>query len=184
MGAQYTLGDCTLDDFSRDGQRGLRGRMETFLAILTGIIIAAASSWITVQLSLNRFRAEKWWELRVGAYERVIEALHDSKSFSNEHLDADIEGRKLSDEARNELGVRAMKAEREIARAADLGGFLLGNQARERLKQYQVDKGDASGVTDWMTYLEGSWDAADSCLQDIIKIARQDLTIDKRSKST
>ncbi len=45
------------------------GVVEKLIAGLTtipvAILIAAVSSWITVQLSLKRFRDEKWWEKKV-----------------------------------------------------------------------------------------------------------------------
>jgi hypothetical protein len=41
------------------------------LTIFTGILIAAATSWITVQLSLKRFREEKWWERKADAYSNI-----------------------------------------------------------------------------------------------------------------
>lgn len=49
-----------------------------FLKVLPGIAIAAGSSWITVQLSRHKFRSEKCWEKKVTAYERVIQAFHNS----------------------------------------------------------------------------------------------------------
>ena len=63
--------------------------MEIFLKVLSGIAIAAISSWITVQLSKHKFRSERWWEKKVGAYERVIEAFHNSKKFDAEHMSAE-----------------------------------------------------------------------------------------------
>lgn len=64
--------------------------METVLAILAGIAVGGTTSVITVWLSLRRFRAEKWWELRARAYERVIEALHNAKVSTEEYLNCRI----------------------------------------------------------------------------------------------
>jgi hypothetical protein len=72
--------------------------METIGTIICGIVIAAASSWFTVQLSLRRFWQEKWWERRVTAYERVLEALHHSKAFSEVHLNAKDESKEVPGE--------------------------------------------------------------------------------------
>ena len=57
--------------------------MEFFLKFLVGIAIAILSSFITVRLSLARFRSEKWWEKKVTSYEKVIEAFYFSKKFTN-----------------------------------------------------------------------------------------------------
>jgi hypothetical protein len=72
--------------------------VDVVLALSTGILIAAVSAWITVQLSLRRFRTERWWERKVEAYERIIGALHDAKAFADTHLHAGLEQRDVPDE--------------------------------------------------------------------------------------
>lgn len=151
--------------------------MDNITTILTGILIAATSSWITVQLSMRRFRTERWWERRVKAYERVIEAFHNSKAFSDVHLKAIYTGKEISEEQDKEIRARAKEAGREIERAIDLAGFFLGNEARSRLKQYQKDVANSSAAMSWHEYLEQDWTAINSCLEDIIEIAQKDLKI-------
>jgi hypothetical protein len=63
--------------------------VELVLKALSAVAIAAFSSWITVYLSRNKFRSERWWEKKVAAYERVIDAFHKSKKFDSEHLRAE-----------------------------------------------------------------------------------------------
>ena len=149
--------------------------MTILLDILTTIMVAAVSAWIAVHLSLRRFRTEKWWEKRVLAYERLIEAFHHSKAFSESHLKAAQQGREISKERDKELRSKAEEAEREIRKAVDLGGFLLGKEARARLRQYISDRRYASESDGWDDYLLRDLDATDTCLRDLIKIARRDL---------
>ena len=59
---------------------------EIILKLLTGVGIAAVSSWITVRLSIKQFRNQRWWEKKVETYQRVIEAFHNSKKYSSEYL--------------------------------------------------------------------------------------------------
>ena len=152
--------------------------MDTVTAMLAAIVIAAVSSWITVQLSLRRFRAEKWWEMRVDAYKRLIEAFYDSKAFPETHLEADYEGRQIPEETDKELRARSRDAALEIARAADLAGFLLGDEARTRLKRHKKEEAEASDTTSWQMYLHGDWNATNARLQDLMEIARRDLNTD------
>ena len=149
--------------------------MTFLLDILTTIMVAVISAWIAVQFSLRRFRTEKWWEKRVFAYERLIEAFHHSKAFSESHLKAAQQGREISEERDKELRLKAVEAEREITKAVDLGGFLLGKEARARLTQYISDRRRASDSNSWDEYLLCDLDATDSCLRDLIAIARRDL---------
>jgi len=148
---------------------------DTALAIFTGIVIAAVSSWITVQLSLKRFRSERWWERKVLAYEKIIGALHDSKAFADKHLEAEYNGRKISEEKDKELRARSKVAHEEIEKAIDIGSFLLSDEALSKLKQYQKDMEKASDTQMWFEYLEGDLAATSNCLKDLIQIAKKDL---------
>ncbi len=147
----------------------------TALAIFTGIIIAAVSSWITVQLSLRKFRTEKWWEQKVEAYTKIIEALHNSKAFVDNRLEMECNGREVSEEKDKELQQRSKAGHEDISKAIDTGAFLLSEQALCRLKQYQKEAKEASYTTDWIEYLQGDLAATDSCLKEIIEIAKKDL---------
>ena len=156
---------------------------EFLINILTGIVIAGVTAFITVHLSVKRFREERWWEKQVDAYEKVIEALHHSKAFSEVHLEASYEGRNVSEERDKELRAKSGEALREIERAADVGGFLLSTEARDRIRKYRQEAHEASNTTDWVTYLDGDLAATGSCLEDIVKIARKDLKIGSKEKT-
>ena len=142
-------------------------------AIIVGIIVAAVSSWITVQLSLRKFRTEKWWELKAEAYSKIIGALHNSKAFADEHLNAHNRGYKISEEKEKEVRRRANEAKEKISKAVDIGAFLLSERALARLKQYQKDA--QAGAEDWYKSLEKDWEVSHKCLKDIIEIAKIDL---------
>jgi hypothetical protein len=146
---------------------------DIFLKILAAIFIAAISSWITVQLSLKRFRSERWWEKKVEAYSNLIEVLHNSKAFIH-HLNESMKGDRLSEERFNELQKRYKVAKDEIFKSGDIGAFLLSPEAINRLRQYQKEDNEALKKG----FLEGlpfSCAATDACLNDIIEIARRDL---------
>lgn len=155
--------------------------METVLAILAGITVGVTTSVITVWLSLRRFRAEKWWESRARAYERVIESLYTARVSTEVYLDAEKEGRNIEDGVRKEFSKRSLEARLDIARAATIGGFLFGDSARERLETFLADRQTAADESDWSAYLQKVWDIENSCLQDIINIARHELRIEIRS---
>ena len=148
---------------------------EVALSIFTAIVIAAISSWITVQLSLRKFRAEQWWERKAEAYSKIIEALHNSKAFSDQHLEAEYEARKLPEERSKELRLRAKAAHDEILKNIDVGSFLLSDEALSRLKQYQKEVEQAGKYQMWWQYLEADWSATNECLKDLIEIAKRDL---------
>lgn len=146
------------------------------IGILTAITISFLSSWITVQLSLRRFRSERWWEKRVDAYSRIIEALHNSKAFLEEHLEAEALHGDLSADRKKELGLRAHAANDEIIKAVNVGAFLLSEKALASLKQYREDTSAYPDMT-WDDYLEQNFPATKACLEAIIRIAKKDLAV-------
>ena len=148
---------------------------ELAMNILTGIVIAAVSSWITVQLSLRRFRAEKSWEKKAEAYERVIEALHHAKAFSYIQMKANSLGTNVSDERVEVLREKAGKSWLEIELAADVGSFILSEKAHGRLKKYLSEVRRASDKRSSIEYLDAYWEATNDCLNDIIRMAKNDL---------
>ncbi|MEZ8056010.1 hypothetical protein AB4323_23850 [Vibrio sp. 10N.261.52.C11] len=114
-----------------------------FLQITVAVAIAGISSFITVRLSLSKFRTEKWWEKRVEAYERVLEAFHKAKKYSSEHLDAEYLDSQVSKERDQELIKFSKQAKEEITRVADIGSFLLSTDAMSLINEYQKEKNDS-----------------------------------------
>ncbi len=147
------------------------------VTMLTGICIAIVSSWVTVQLSLRKFRIEKWWERKADAYANVIEVLHNSQEFSVQHLEADEEGREISADRDAELRAKSKAAYAEIRRVANTGAFLLSDQAMVRLARLRKEEDEGSNTNDWIEYLEGDWKATSTCLDEIIEIAKKDLKV-------
>ena len=151
--------------------------MELITTIIGAIVISFVSSWITVQLSLRRFQAEKWWEIRVNTYKQLIGAFHDCKVFSETYWNAEQDGWhwEISNKDREILSRRFEEAMREIKRATDLAGFLLSDEALTRLKKFQKERREAIDEGEFTRMLFRQMKVSDSCLQDLIEIARRDL---------
>jgi hypothetical protein len=149
------------------------------VTLLTGIVIAVISAWVTVQLSLRRFRTERWWERKVNAYERVITALYDAKASANQRQEAVIHNRELSEETQNGLSAKSMAARKETARAIEIGAFLLSNETLSRLQQYRQEEHSAYDVpiADWREAIDNEWFAIHDALRDLILLAKKDLQI-------
>lgn len=152
--------------------------MEAIITLPVGLVIAIVTAWVTVRWSLDRFRAEKLWEMKVTAYRTVIEALHEASKYPEAHFDAAVEGYKVSEETEKELRLSARKASIEILRATESGGLLLPSRVLCRLKKYHEERmnADYSGE-DIATLSDLHLAAINACLKDVIEIARQDLKI-------
>ncbi len=149
--------------------------MEPLFQLLVGIAIAAVSSLITVRLAKGQFRSERWWEKKVAAYERVIDAFHDFKKFSSEHLDAEVNDNSLSKEREEHLRQRAAAGTDEIKRAADVGSFILSIQALDILSRYAQESAKIGHPPTWLDYLDAEWSVADKYMKEFIAEAKRDL---------
>jgi hypothetical protein len=70
---------------------------------VTAIPVAIVTLLLSVWLALRRFRAKRLWERKADAYAEILEVLHNSKALFDEHTDATIAGREVSDERQTEL---------------------------------------------------------------------------------
>ncbi len=149
--------------------------MDIFLKVLSGIAIAAVSSWITVQLSMHKFRSERWWEKKVEAYERVIEAFHNSKKFDAEHMTAEERGSEVDKARDSELRLLAKAARDEILKASDIGSFVLSEEALKILAKYEAESENMPRQDTCYEHLDLSWSIANRYMKDFIKEAHRDL---------
>jgi len=145
------------------------------ITIFTGVFIAVITSWLTVQFSLKQFRDQKWWEKKANTYERILEALHKSKKFSDEHLKAEYTNRDVKEERNNELRKQANESREEILRAIDVGAFYLSDEAVQILKKYDADTDDLASLDTWYEYLDADNTICHRTLEKLIVIAKQDL---------
>jgi hypothetical protein len=60
---------------------GLPAFAGALLQLISSLLLALFADWIAVRLSRDKFRSERWWERKVQAYERVIDAFHKAKKF-------------------------------------------------------------------------------------------------------
>ena len=149
--------------------------MDVLLKILSGIAIATVSAVITVRLSTQKFRTERWWDKKVGAYERVLEAFHNAKKFNSEHLRAAQLASDLSDEREAELTKLANDARDEIARASDIGSFVLSNEAQEILSNYSREIDSVPRQDTWWEHLDIEWEITNRRMKEFIAEAHRDL---------
>ena len=143
---------------------------------MVALVIAVFTAWLTVRLSLRRFRQERMWDRKAAAYERAIEALHNAKRFSSEHLDAYYKGKELEDEKADNLRKLSREARDEIRRAAEIGSFILSDQALGIIKTYENEIADTKELTMWQDYLDHDYGVTDKCLKQFIVEAKRDLT--------
>jgi hypothetical protein len=145
--------------------------------LFMGIIIAVATSTITVWLALKRFRAERWWERKALAYSAIVESLHHMKRWCEEHIEALELHRDIPKDKEEALLVKFRKASEEIAKAQDVGAFIISNEAVKQLDALQKGLSSAENAEHLYDYLDMQLSPIIDCLNAIRKIAKNDLGV-------
>jgi len=144
--------------------------------ILVGIIIAATSAFITVKMSIAKFRSEKIWERKIEAYTKIMEAFHHLKAFSDKHLHAEMRSRDLPEETDTELRKESRTAHKEIDKYTDIGAFIFSKEFYQCLQRYRHDSAEVSDKNmGWVNYLIDDQMVTETCLNDLIRLAKDDL---------
>jgi len=109
------------------------------------------------------------------AYNRLIEAMHDVKNTAIQLLNDEVGEYSIPPQRKNYLKRLQESADDQICKAIDTDRFLLSSEMRFRLRQYERDMSEAWEARG-ADYLEAVKNSAGRCLEDIIEIARRDLT--------
>ena len=151
-----------------------------FASVITAIIVAVVSAYVTVRLSIKQFRSERWWELKVDAYRMVIEALHHIKKYCQEQRELMVRSK---DDPEREKIVEDMRrnARDEIAKRRDIGCFIISEKAVQHLDRFEREFKDARKAEGFEEYLDMVEKAADDCLKELRVTAKQDLSIGERN---
>lgn len=150
--------------------------MGTFSTLFTGIILAIISSWFTVQLSLRRFQKEKIWERKFEAYIKIIEALHHVKDYIaiEEDFLIGIRSREnASPEYLSNSYAKYRTANDEVKKYKNIGELIISEEAVLLLNEYF--KSTNVNTSNYMDDINSIWDAATSCLNHLVVIAKKDL---------
>ncbi|NVF15979.1 hypothetical protein [Vreelandella maris] len=152
--------------------------IQALTGLASSAFVGLIGAWAGVWFSLKRYRNEKWWEKKTSAYESIIEALHKIKRLRTHHLEAAETYREVPEETARRLRLESNLALEEIQRSIDIGALRVSTEAVQRLKQFQSDLVKENGARDWYSHLEIGYEAAESCIKDLISIAKKDLKID------
>ena len=147
--------------------------------VLTSVLVAITSAWLTASFAYRQFRAERAWEKRFAAYESIIQSLHKSKAAFDELLIFEARHQEVPEERSTQLSVDCNAARQESERAVELAPFLFSENALERMKSFREELRNATVAESYVQHLLENSDAMKSCLNDFVSIADSDLKIPK-----
>ncbi len=145
--------------------------------IIQPIFISILVAVVTVRLSLKKYRSEKWWDKKVEAYSKIIDALHQLKNYCEQKLPAEYDGHSLSPEKERELSQQSQIAHREYFKALDVGSFIISNEAVKILETYKNRPELDYYKEPFFELIENDLIYIKECLQDFKLAAKKDLGI-------
>ena len=129
----------------------------------------------TAFIGVKDHRFKKWWELRVSAYQSVIDALSDLSYAYGVRFQAEIENRDLSNERSAELELMIAEAYTRVRKAADSGAFLFSPEANAALDRVRVEWN--ANYEMYVEAMDGMQHAASQCLKRIVELSKHDLQL-------
>lgn len=141
---------------------------------LVSVLVALLTSWLTVKFALHRFQSEKWFERRLDAYTKVIEAIHFMKHCTERQLRAGLRGTDIPKEIEEELVSSYRKGLSDLQRFTDMGALLFSPEAVAILDTLNSELLSANADDYWVN-LEDEEAAISKCLSELRLIAKRDL---------
>lgn len=145
------------------------------VSILASIPVGLLTAWVTVKLALRRFQSEKWFERRLEAYTRIIDALHHMKQVSERQLRAEELGIEIPSDAEKQLIELYQSSLADLRRITDMGALVFSPEAIVVLEQLNSDLEASTRESSWWEHLDAEAAAVNKCLRDIRQIAKNDL---------
>ncbi len=164
--------------------------MKIFLSYLVSPFIAAL---LATFLALWRYRSEKWWELKVSTYMKILESLHEIKQhFNHEYKMFIYSNPKVCDEIaeaqeykesytaterkriKSKLRETKELAMKKIEKCIDIGSFIIRNEAIKCLEKFNNDYLSRFNDEDTDNYFLRMQNIIEDCILQIKNIAHND----------
>ena len=145
--------------------------------LIVQISISVGAAFLAAWLANRRFKHERWWERKANAYSDLIEALHNMKWPSAEHVDAEIERRKLTKQDSEELWAEFKEARRTVWRITETSSFLISSEVLKAVQEMEVALNKAKDADTWIEHLDEQWAAIDDCVKKIKALGKKELSI-------
>lgn len=156
--------------------------------LVSGILLAATVSWITVNLTLRRTKKEVLWQKRFEAYSKILDALHVCRIKIDNDYYEEIKQHKVEwnsqqayeptseqKEKLNKLKIEYQIARSELERIRTTGRLILPKEATEHLAETLKARHDDWQNMSSLEFLDTEEMLLKECINNIIKVARTDL---------
>jgi hypothetical protein len=167
--------------------------LDTLLAVAFGAILALLSNFILTTLNnqkqLTRDELQRqwqaqqeinkrWWEQKLGAYSRIVEALYELFNYYDLMYSAEMHEIILTEKSRAELNNNFPLYMKEIKKSANIGIFIISPNADKVIRDYLKPRYQENDESyDLWKKMDLDFEASRKCINDFIASAKDDLKI-------
>jgi len=145
--------------------------------IFPGVLIAIITAVVTVRWSLRRFHSEQWWIKKADSYSKIIESLHQIKTYCEDQIEYIEMSTEPADDKEKELQQKHKKALTEIRKAIDIGSFFISLEAERTMVNLWEELEKAKNEPSFYEYLNLKLKCVNMALKNIKTQARKDLAV-------
>ena len=145
----------------------------TFERILPVAIAALIASW----LALRKFRTEKYWEMRLQAYNELLNALEKMFSYVDASLLDAMHEKTINDDDRELLRSNWKEGKEHVEKTRRIGRLLISEEARQVIdidKKFKEANKDVP-IDDWFSNMDNEWGVLRDVIDEFITQSKKDL---------
>lgn len=148
--------------------------MALFTELMKLSLVGLISGLFTAYIATRAYRNKKWWEMRVAAYQSLIEALSDIEHYYNIEFDNSCDNRPPNEAHEAKLNKLIDDALPKVRKAAACGVFLFSEEVNQALEKF-FEPDTPSICT--QVFLDNNRNSAKNCLNTIVLSANKDLRL-------
>ncbi|MFA0084442.1 hypothetical protein [Vibrio sp. 10N.261.51.F12] len=111
------------------------------ITLIISLIVAVVTSYISVHLTLKRYKSEKWWDSRLTCYTDVLTNLSIIVTYSDIILDIKLDSIDHDKNTVNVLKSSFNEALINLQKLAHTGALLLDKESHKALMDYYTYQG-------------------------------------------
>ncbi|MDC9524291.1 hypothetical protein PSH54_02075 [Pseudoalteromonas sp. Angola-30] len=154
--------------------------MDEFITInklITSILVAIPTAFLSVHLALKKYRTEKWWDIKLSCYLGSIKALNSLIVYCDSHLDIEFEEVSYTREQ-----IKINESEFHVARShlqaqVNLGELFLNKESYKAIFDFnnRLYSAERDGVQ--TTRIANIREVAEECVGILVDNAKKDLGV-------
>lgn len=163
--------------------------MDELMKIITGsllmpLVIAIATSYLTVRLSLRQFYSQKWWERKADTYSNILSHLSTLKYYFGQLLEDEIQGGLDSESPRHErLNSDFAQAREALFKEAGLGGYVVSENVSKAIYRLHSTLADIEERSrDYYEMLADSSNEVSTCIETVVQHSTTDLNVQQHNR--